>query len=44
MKQQNYVTSIFKSVNMTKEVYTDKWTELITVLDHNKNVNFPLRQ
>ena len=44
MEQQKYVTSIFKSVNMTKEVYTNKWTELITVLEYNKNVNFPLSQ
>ena len=37
-------TSVFKNGILTKEDYTKIWIELISVLERNKSVNFPLSQ
>lgn len=44
MKEQTHVTSVFKNKTLTKEDYTRKWIELISALERNKSVNFPLSQ
>ena len=37
-------TSVFKNGILTKEDYTKIWIELISVLEHNKSVNFSTSQ
>ena len=43
MKNEN-CTSVFKNGILTKEDYTNIWIELISVLERQKSVNFPLSQ
>ena len=43
MKNGN-CTSVFKNGILTKEDYTNIWIELISVLERQKSVNFPLSQ
>ena len=43
-KQNENCTSVFKNVILTKEDYTNIWIELISVLERQKSVNFPLSQ
>ena len=43
MENEN-CTSVFKNGILTKEDYTNIWIELISILDRNKSVNFPLSQ
>ena len=43
MKKEN-CTSVFKNGILTNEEYTKIWIELISVLERQKSVNFPLSQ
>ena len=37
MEQQSYIKSIFKNGEFTREEYTRKWIELITLLEEGKH-------
>ena len=43
-KQNENYTSVFKNGILTKEEYTKKWIELISVLERRKSVNFSPNQ